>query len=56
VVIAPEVLRLDMLRIGRTYELAITAHNLIVIPGNVRPHMGSRLLFRGQQGTLAVEL
>ena len=56
VVIAPELVRLDMLRIGRTYELAITAHNLMVIPGNVRPRMGSRLLFRGQQGTLAVEL
>jgi hypothetical protein len=56
VVIAAELVRLDMLRIGRTYELAITAHNLMVIPGNVRPRMGSRLLFRGQQGTLAVEL
>ena len=56
VVIAPELVRLDMLRVGRTYELAITAHNLMVIPGNFRPRMGSRLLFRGQQGTLAVEL
>jgi hypothetical protein len=56
VVIAPELVRLDMVRIGRTYELAITAHNLIVIPGNVRPRMGSRLLFRGKQGTLAIEL
>jgi hypothetical protein len=56
VVIAPELVRLDMLRVGRTYELAITAHNLMVIPGNVRPRMGSRLLFRGQQGTLVVEL
>jgi hypothetical protein len=56
VVIAPELVRLEMLRIGRTYELAITAHNLIVIPGNVRPRMGAKLLFRGRQGTLAVEL
>jgi len=56
VVIAPDLVRLDMLRVGRTYELAITAHNLMVIPGNVRPRMGSRLLFRGQQGTLAIEL
>jgi hypothetical protein len=55
-VIAPELVRLDMLRIGRTYELAITAHNLIVLPGNVRPRLASRLLFRGQQGTLAIEL
>jgi hypothetical protein len=56
VVIAAELVRLDMLRIGRTYELTITAHDLIVIPGKVRPRMGSRLLFRGQQGTLAIEL
>jgi hypothetical protein len=55
-VIAPELVRLDMLRIGRTYELAITDHDLVVIPGTIRPRMGSKLLFRGRQGTLAVEL
>jgi hypothetical protein len=45
-----------MLRIGRTYELAITLHTLVVLPGSARPRMGSKLLFRGQQGTLSLEL
>ena len=56
VVIAPELVRIDMLRIGRTYELAITLHTLVVLPGSARPRMGAKLLFRGQQGTLSLEL
>jgi hypothetical protein len=56
VVIAPELVRIEMLRIGRTNELAITLHTLVVLEGSVRPRMGSKLLFRGQQGTLALEV
>jgi hypothetical protein len=56
VVISPELVRIDMLRIGRTYELAITLHTLVVLPGSARPRMGAKLLFRGQQGTLSLEL
>jgi hypothetical protein len=56
VVIGPELVRIEMLRIGRTYELAITLHTLVVLPGSARPRMGSKLLFRGQQGTLSLEL
>jgi hypothetical protein len=56
VVIGPELVRIEMLRIGRTYELAITLHALVVLPGSARPRMGSKLLFRGQQGTLSLEL
>jgi hypothetical protein len=56
VVIAPEVIRIEMLRIGRTYELMLTQHNLVTLPGSVRPRVGSRVLYRGQQGTLAIEL
>jgi hypothetical protein len=56
VVIAPELVRIEMLRIGRTYELILTAHNLITLPGSTRPRVGSRVLYRGQQGTLAIEL
>jgi hypothetical protein len=56
VVIAPEVVRIEMLRIGRTYELILTHHNLVSLPGSIRPRVGSHVLYRGQQGTLAIEL
>ncbi len=56
VVIAPEVVRVDMLRIGRTYELAISRHVLSSLEMRSRPAINSTLLFRGRQGTLAVEL
>ncbi len=55
VVIAPEFVRIDMLRIGRTYELVVTLHDLVFLPDGARPRVGSRVLFRGQQGTLAIE-
>lgn len=56
VVLAPELVRIDMLRIGRTYELAITRHTLRPTPGGPRPAIDSKLLFRGVHGTLALEL
>jgi hypothetical protein len=56
VVIAPELVRVDMLRIGRTYELAISRHALSPVEIRGRPTINSTLLFRGHQGTLAVEL
>lgn len=55
VVIAEEFVRIDMLRIGRTYEMVITHHHLVLLPDSARPRVGSRILFRGQQGTLAIE-
>ena len=45
-----------MLRIGRTYELAISRHGLSCLETRSRPAINSTLLFRGHQGTLAVEL
>ncbi len=56
VVIAAELVRIDMLRIGRTYELAISGHALASPENQARPIISSTLLFRGHQGTLAVEL
>ncbi len=56
VVLAPELIRMDMLRVGRTYELAVTAHHLVTLPGSSRPRIGSTMLFRGKQGTLSMEL
>jgi hypothetical protein len=56
IVIAPELVRIEMLRIGHTYELAISKHSLVDVGGRVRPVITSTLLFRGHQGTLAIEL
>ena len=55
-VIAPELVRIEMLRIGLTYELAITRLWLKFEEGHTRPAMATALVFRGHQGTLAVEL
>ena len=55
VIVSPELVRIEMLRIGRTYEFILTHHNLIFTEGQVRPRILSRVLFRGFQGTLALE-
>jgi hypothetical protein len=56
IVIAWEMVRIEMLRIGHTYELAISKFSLASAWGRVRPVITSALLFRGHQGTLAIEL
>jgi len=58
-VIAPELVRIEMLRIGHTYEVAISKHSLMNNGNNgnrIRPVITSALIFRGNQGTLAVDL
>ncbi len=54
--IAPALLRIEMLRIGHTYELAITGLWLKTVEGHSRPTIATAPIFRGHQGTLAVEL
>jgi len=56
IVIAPELVRIEMLRIGHTYEVAISKHSLVNNGSRVRPVITSTLLFRGNQGTLVVDL
>jgi hypothetical protein len=56
IVIAPELVRIEMLRIGHTYEVAISKHSLVNNGSRIRPVITSTLLFRGNQGTLAVDL
>src|SRR5580658_5666281 len=46
IVIAPELVRVEMLRIGHTYELAISKHTLTNADGRIRPAITSTLLFR----------
>ena len=56
IVIAPELVRIEMLRIGHTYEVAISKHSLVNNGSRIRPVITSALIFRGNQGTLAVDL
>ncbi len=54
--LAETLVRLEMLRSVRTYELAITLHTLSHSPGRKRPEVISKLLFRGQDGVLPFDL
>lgn len=56
IVIAPELVRIEMLRVGHTYELAIARLWLESVEGQTRPAIATAPVFRGHQGTLAVEL
>jgi len=56
VIVSPELVRIEMLRVGRTYELILTHHHLIFTEGQMRPRIASKVLFRGFQGTLALEI
>jgi hypothetical protein len=55
IVIAPELVRIEMLRIGHTYEVAMSKHSLVNNGSRIRPVITSALIFRGNQGTLAPE-
>lgn len=56
IVVAPLLVRLEMLRIGRTYDLLITRHNLSVATAAQRPQLESSILFHGRRGSLEMEL
>ena len=52
VVVAPVLIRLDMLRKGCTYELLITQHQPGSAGERTRPQLESKILFRGVHGRL----
>ena len=52
--LAESLVRLEMLRSVRTYELAITLHTVSHVPGRKRPEIASKLLFRGRDGVLPI--
>lgn len=54
--LAENLVRLEMLRTVRTYELAITFHSISAEPRQKRPRITSKLLFRGQDGELPFDL
>ena len=56
VVVAPVLVRVEMLRTGRTYELLITQHRPGATNDGNRPPLETRLLFRGIHGRLDLDL
>ena len=56
VVVAPELVRVDMLRKGRTYELLITRHQPSKVEDGRRPRLETTILFRGTHGRLELDL
>jgi hypothetical protein len=56
VVISPAVVRVDMLRKGRTYELLITRHSLSSTENSRRPQLETQVLFRGIHGRIELDL
>ena len=56
VVVAPVLVRVEMLRKGSTYELLITQHRPGATNDGKRPPLETRLLFRGIHGRLDLDL
>ncbi len=56
VVIAPSFVRVEMFRRGHTYDLLITHHAPAFVANGKRPALESRVLFRAQDGYLALNL
>ena len=56
IAVAPLFVRLEMLRIERTYDLLITRHSLTKSENGKRPQLVSSILFYGRRGSLEMEL
>lgn len=56
VVVAPVLVRFEMLRVQRTYDLLITRHSLTASASGQRPRLESVVLFYGRRGSLEMEL
>jgi hypothetical protein len=56
VVVAPVIVRVEMLRTGRTYELLITSYRIGEAENGRRPPLESQTLFRGVHGYVELEL
>src|SRR5437868_753235 len=56
IVVAPVLIRVEMLRIERTYDLLITRHELAKSGHGQRPQLESSILFYGRRGSLEMEL
>jgi hypothetical protein len=56
VIVAPVLVRIDMMRKGRTYELLITQHRPGSVSDGRRPPLETKVLFRGIHGRLELDL
>jgi hypothetical protein len=56
IVVAPVLIRVQMLRIERTYDLLITRHHLAKSEDSRKPRLESSILFYGRRGGLEMEL
>jgi hypothetical protein len=56
IVIAPALVSIEALRVEHTYELLIARHELRVEKEGARPRIWSRVVFRGWQGQLPLDL
>ena len=56
VVVAPVLVRVEVFRAGRIYQLLITEHQPGAVEKGRRPGLDSRVLFRGADGFLDLEL
>ena len=56
IVVAPVLVRVEMLRVQRTYDVLITRHDLQTNGEGQRPRLDSSILFYGRRGTLEMEL
>jgi len=56
IVVAPVLIRVQMIRTGRTYDLLITRHSLAGSDGGRRPRLASSILFYGRRGSLELDL
>ena len=56
IVIAPALVSVEMFRIEHTYELLIARHQVHTVKEGSRPTISTRVVFRGWQGQLPVDL
>src|SRR5258707_6468521 len=56
IVVAPVLVRVETIRIERTYDLLITRHSLTGSDPGRRPRLESSILFYGRRGSLEMEL
>ena len=56
IVIGPVLVRIEMVRVQRTYDLLITRHSLASSSSGSRPKLQSEVLFFGRRGSLELEL
>lgn len=56
VVVAPGLVRLQMVRVRHTYDLLITKHVLAGVDGATRPSLQNSIVFYGRRGTLEMDL